>query len=162
LRASLLSYVRVTRIGWPATGTSRSTKDTVKWPTFRLSRTTTIVVARAVWPPSSVALSRTSWSPFSSSDGSSRPSTACVAVVVPRANTVHSPSPRSRCSSVQPKSSPLATLPTTSTGSLMRPPPAGESISTTGGAPAAAPGFTATCSVSLALTAPSVAVRRST
>ena len=48
--------MRVTRIGWPATGTSRSTNETVKFPTFRFSRTTTTTVARAVRPPLSVAL----------------------------------------------------------------------------------------------------------
>jgi hypothetical protein len=159
---SRLSYVRVTRIGWPATGTSRSTNDTVKCPTFRLSRTTTIVVARAVRPALSVAKSRSSWSPFSISDGSSRPSTAFVAAAVPLAKAVHSPSPRSLCSSVQRKRSPLATVPTTSLGALMRAPAAGDASETAGGAPVAVPGFTTTASVSLPKSAPSPAVSRST
>ena len=67
-------------MGRPERGTSRSTIDRVKCPTFWLSFTTTWTEATATRPPLSVACRRTSYSPLSSRVGSRLPRTAFCAV----------------------------------------------------------------------------------
>src|SRR5712692_3591996 len=153
---SRLSYVRVTRIGSPATGTSRSTKETVKLPNFMLSRTTAWNDTVCDRPAVSLASSRTSYSPLSSSVGSKRVRTPSTGDD-PAAKRVQFESPSPLYSIRQPRSLALATLPTMSVGVVTTAPSTGDVISTAGGGPTGAAALTVTITSSLAASAPSVA-----